>query len=484
MEKTLKERTAKGLLWGGFNSGVQQLITLVVGFILLRILDPGDYGLIAILGIFTAIAIILQDSGFSFALINKKEFKHDDFNAVFWFNVLVGVLLYTILFFCAPVIAKIYDKPELTNVTRVFLLWFVFGSLGSTHASVLLKNLMVKEKAKIEITSLVIASCVGIAMALAGFHYWALVANTVLHGFLIMVLRWHYSPWRPTFRIDLKPLKEMLPFSSKILLTNIFSVISNNIFANILGFSKGFDITGFYSQGKKWSEMGSTFVWNTINSVSHPVLAEVADDTSRQKGVFRKMARFVAFISFPVMFGLALIAPEFVTIFVTDKWAGAVPVLQILCVWGAFYPLANLFSSMIISRGKSNIHMGCTIVISCIQLVVVFFTARHGLYPMLFAFVFVNFAGLVLWQYFAKKLIGVKYREILFKDILPFLSTTLLVLVVAYFCAFAIANIYLRFAVKIVVSAVLYIGIMHFSGSIIFKETVAFFLQRFPNRKK
>lgn len=478
MEKSLKERTARGLFWGGVSNGIQQVVNLLVGLVLARILLAEDYGVIAVLGIFTASAMILQDSGFSAALINKKTFRHEDFNAVFWFNILVGALLYVILFFCAPLIAKIYDKPALTSVTRVYLLWFLFGSAGSTHFSVLHKKLMVKEKAKMEIVALAAASCVGIAMALGGYGYWALVANTVSHGFLLMVLRWHYSPWRPTFRINLSPLREMLPFSSKILFTNILSVVSGNIFANILGVLKGLDVTGLYSQGRKWTDMGSSFIWNTVNSVSHPVLAEVADDKQRQKMVFRKMVRFVAFISFPLMFGLALVAPEFITIAVTDKWAGAVPILQILCVWGAFLPLNNLYSSMIISRGKSNIHMACTVAISTVQLIVVFISARYGLYPMLIAFVTINMAGLFLWQYFAKRYIDVKYREIIFKDVMPFFLITLVALAPAYFATLHFGNVVAKFTVKIFISAFLYIGIMYFSKAVIFREVLVFFRNR------
>ncbi|MDR1742811.1 MAG: lipopolysaccharide biosynthesis protein [Dysgonamonadaceae bacterium] len=479
MEKSLKERTARGLFWGGFSNGIQQLVNLLAGLILLWILSPEDYGIIAVLSIFTASAIILQDSGFSAALINKKAFRHEDFNAVFWFNIFVGVALYTVLFFCAPLIADFYNKPALTNVARVYLLWFVFGSAGSTHFSVLHKKLMAKEKAKIEIAALLIASAIGIGLAVAGLGYWALVGNTVSHGFLLMLLRWHYSPWRPTLSFHFSPLRKMLPFSSKILLTNLFSVVSGNIFSNILGILKGFDVTGLYSQGKKWSDMGSTFVWNTVNSVSQPVLAEVADDNSRQKNIFRKMLRFVSFVSFPLMFGLALIAPELLSMIADGKWMGAAPVLQILCVWGAFMPLNNLYSSMMISRGKSNIHLACTITISTVQLVAVFITAHYGLYPMLAAYVAINMSGLFLWQYFAKRHLDVKYGEVIFRDILPFIAITFITLTAACFAAYPFENNILRLALKIIVASALYIGIMYFSKAVIFREALAFFRQQF-----
>lgn len=478
-EQSLKEKTAKGLFWGGLNNGAQQIINLVFGIFLARILSPGDYGLVGMLAVFTSMAALMQDSGFTAALINKKEFRHEDYNAVFWFSTGVGCSLYIILFFASPLIADFFHQPVLKDLSRVMFLWFLFGCTGTVHSAILQKRLMVKERAQIDIISLSIACTAGLIMALNGFAYWGLALQTVLHSFIGTLLKWYYSPWRPTFNIDFKPLREMFPFSAKILFTGIFTLINNNIFSILLGRFYTKQEVGYYSQGNKWMYMGYSLIWNMINSVSQPVLAEVATDIERQKSIFRKMIRFVSFTSFPLMFGLALIAPELIPIAVSDKWLPSVPVLQILCIWGAFTPLSNLYSSMFISRGKSNIYLICTMTLGIVQLITIFFTTPYGLHTMLIAFVTINIGWLFVWQYFAWRYIEIRLKDVLFKDILPFLLTTVSVLVVTYFITSYVDNCYLRLGLKIVIAASIYLFVMHYSKSVIFKEAINFFLNRF-----
>ena len=309
-EETLKEKTAKGLFWGGVSNGLQQVLTLVFGVILLRILDPSDYGVVGMLAIFTGIANTILDCGFTTALTNKKEFKHKDYNAVFWFSLFSGIALYIILFFSAPLIARFYEKPVLTNLSRFLFLSFLFGSTGVAHHAILFKNLMVKERAKIDIISLFLSGIVGVILALNGFAYWGLAAQTVVYVGSGTLLRWYFSPWRPTFNFDFTPIKEMFSFSSKLFLTNIFWQISSNIYSVVLGKFYNEKEVGLYSQGNKWMGMGNSVITGMINGVAQPVLIRMADDKERQKNVFRKMLRFGAFVSFPLMLGFAFISRE------------------------------------------------------------------------------------------------------------------------------------------------------------------------------
>ena len=174
-EQTLKEKTAKGLFWGGLSNGVQQVLNALFGLILARVLDASDYGMVGMLAIFSAIASTIQESGFTAALTNQKEIKHEDYNAVFWFSSLTGVLFYLILFFCAPLIAEFYDKPELIGLSRIVFLGFLFGGFGIASNAYLFKTLMVKERAKIDIVSLICSGFIGVTLALNGFAYYGLV---------------------------------------------------------------------------------------------------------------------------------------------------------------------------------------------------------------------------------------------------------------------------------------------------------------------
>ena len=164
-KQTLKEKTAKGLFWGGLSNGVQQLLNLVFGIFLARLLSPEDYGMVGMLSIFSLIASSLQESGFTAALANKKEIKHEDYNAVFWFSILISLSLYTILFFCAPLIARFFNTPELTQLARYSFLGFVIASIGTAQNAYLFRSLMVKQRSQALIIGLFISGIVGITLA-------------------------------------------------------------------------------------------------------------------------------------------------------------------------------------------------------------------------------------------------------------------------------------------------------------------------------
>lgn len=476
-EPTLKDKTAKGLFWGGIGNGVQQVLALVFGIFLARILDESDYGLVGMLSIFTAMGAVIMDSGFTTALINRKGFKHDDYNSVFWFSLTVGVVMYISLFFCAPLIASFFGEPALVDVSRVLFLWILLGSAGVAHNAVLLKKLMVKERAKIDIVSISISQTIGIILAFKGFGYWALVYQTVLYAIIVNTLRWFYSGWKPTLSFNPKPLKEMLPFSIKLLATGIFTQINLNIISVLLGRFYTKREVGFYTQGNKWATMGHTFLGNILRGVAQPVLAEVSDNPERQRHIFRKMLRFTAFISFPAMFGLALISQEFIVITITDKWLPSVPVLQLMCIMGAVSPISSLYSHLVITHGKSNVQLFNTVAMGIVQIIAIICTLSFGLYYMVLAFVIVNILWVFVWHYFAWKCIKIRLFDVA-KDVLPYLLITLAVMTVTYFITYSIDNIYILLVTKIVTAGTLYSLIMWLSNSVIFREIIHFLLKR------
>lgn len=209
---TLKEKTARGLLWGGLSNGAQQILNLVFGIFLARMLAPADYGMVGMLAVFSVIATTLQESGFTAALVNKREERHKDYNAVFWFSILMSLGLYSLLFLCAPLIAHFYHKPELTPLARYSFIGFVLSALGTAQSAVLFKNLKVKQRAISQIIALTISGCVGITMAYYGFSYWSIATQNLVCIGLTTILYWYFSPWRPTLNINLNPLKEMFGF--------------------------------------------------------------------------------------------------------------------------------------------------------------------------------------------------------------------------------------------------------------------------------
>ena len=346
-EASLKDKTAKGLLWGGLSNGIQQLLNLFFGIFLARLLTPADYGMVGMLTIFSLIAGSIQESGFISAIINKKHIKHEDYNAVFWFSIFTSLCLYTVLFFCAPLIAQFFHQSELSALARYSFIGFVISSTGIAHSAYLYKNLIVKQRAILNIIALIISGFIGVTMAYNGFSYWSIPTQNISYISTVMIGYRFISPWQPTYSFNFKPLKDMIAFSSKMLATNIFNHINNNIFSIILGKFYSEKEVGYYNQANKWNFMGHSLISGMIHSVAQPVLTKISDDKERQLSIFRKMIRFTAFISFPAMFGLSLIAPELISITITDRWIKSAQILQLLCISGAFIPIVNLYANSI-----------------------------------------------------------------------------------------------------------------------------------------
>ena len=331
-EPSLKEKTARGLLWGGLSNGLQQGLNLLFGILLARMLTPADYGMVGMLTIFSLIAGTLQESGFISALANRREVSQRDYDAVFWFSAGVSLVLYVVLFFMSPLIARFYGEPELTPLARYSFLGFLMASLGTAPSAYLFRNLMVRQKAQAAVVALVLSGTVGVALAYNGFAYWGIATQSLVYTATVTACYWIFSRWRPTLRVDFRPLRGLFAYSSRLIVTNLFTHVNNNFFSVILGrFYTGADV-GNYNQANKWNTMGHSLISGMVGGVAQPVLAQVGDDAGRQARVFRKMLRFTAFVSFPAMLGLSLVAPELITIAVTDKWAASADILRLLSV--------------------------------------------------------------------------------------------------------------------------------------------------------
>ena len=218
-KSALKDKTAKGLFWGGLSNGVQQLLQAAFGLYLARMLTPGDYGLVAMLAVFSLSAQTIQEGGFVSALINRKEYRAEDYNSVFWFNILISLLCYAILFSAAPLIARFFHQPVLTKLARWSFLGFVLCGLGTAQRAYLTKRLMVKELAITNIVAIAVSGLVGVYLAWKGFAYWTLVIQSLVMMGLTTLGYWLFSSWKPSFRITFQPVKEMFRYAMVLLAT-------------------------------------------------------------------------------------------------------------------------------------------------------------------------------------------------------------------------------------------------------------------------
>lgn len=477
MAETLKDKTAKGLFWGMMNSGTTQVLNLVIGIFLLRLLTPSDYGIVGVLTIFTAIAGDLQSAGFTQALINIKHPTSNDYNAVFWFNVLVSVCMYTVLFFSAPLIAWYFHQPILINVSRFVFLAFLISSLGIAHHAYLTKNLMVREQAIAGIVALVTSGTVSILLAFRGMAYWSIAWQQVIYISVMNLVRLYYSKWRPTWKIDFKPIRRMFSFAVKLLFTKIITSISQNVLTFIFGRMFPIQAVGLYTQANKWSTMAHSFVTGTVHQVAQPVMAEVANDDERERRVFRKMLRFTAFIAFPSLFGLALVAKELTLVAIGKIWLESVPLLQLLCVSGAFMPLYALYQNLVISKGRSDIYLWCNVVQILAQIALVLVFGRQGIQCMVEAYVVFNIFYLLVWHWQSQHVLELPLIEIL-KDIMPFIIISIAVMAITYIFTYMITYPWLMLLARIAIASALYFITMKILRVKILEECLSYMLKK------
>ena len=448
------------MLWGGLNSGIQQLVGLAFGIVLGRLLAPSDYGMMAMISIFSLVATALQDSGFRTALTNIEHPKHEDYNSVFWFNIIMASSLYVILFLAAPLIGEYYHTPRVVPLCRYAFLSIVIASFGTAQSAYLFKHLRAKQQAEAGALAVILSSMTGVGMAFAGMAYWSLATQGLVYVGINTLLQWHFSPWRPSIHgITFAPVRRMFRFSCKILATTIMTHVNNNVLNILLGHYFTPRDTGNYNQAYQWNTKCYSLVQSMVAQVAQPVLVSLNGEEGRQKDVFRKMMRFTAFITFPLLFGFGLVAKEFIVTAIGEKWLASAQLIQILCLSGATMPLSTLFSNMIISKGRSGTFFWCTFTLGLVQIATMIMIWPMGIRTMVIAYTLLNTSWLLVWLFFVRRLIGYGYW-MFFCDVMPFALAAAGVMVVAYVATMPLSNLIALLISRFIIAVVLYYAVM------------------------
>ncbi len=474
---TLKEKTASGLLWSALNSGLMQLLNAVIGIFLARLLLPADYGLVGMLTIFSAITTTLQESGFTSALTNLEHPTDRDYNSVFWFSVLMGLGLYILLFLAAPWIAAFYRQPELVLLSRIDFLCILTSAIGVVPHAYLYKNMIIKQTTLLRTGVLLLSGVVGVTMAFQGWAYWSLVGQQLCYTGLLSIGKFALVPWRPSIKIDFEPVKRMFGFSSKILVTNIIAQVSQNILTVVFGRLFPVGTVGNFTQAWKWNNMASSTVVGMFSNVAQPVFATLQhDEQERQLQVLRKMIRFAAFLAFPLLLGLALVAHEFIILLISDKWADSAVLLQILCISGAFLALYTPLQNFIIAHKQSGNYLWGNVCQIVIQLAIVLLLSRYGIITMVTCYSLFLAVYTFVWYALTTKLLPYRLSYFL-KDTLPFLGAMIIAMGGAWgLCRLLSLNgestgaLLLRFGLKGVVTAIIYFVLLKCAGAHILDE--------------
>lgn len=439
------------------NQGIQFLI----GLMLARLLMPEDYGLLGMLLVFISIAQVFVDGGFSAALIRRKDVGDQDYSTVFWFNLGVALVCYALIFIASPLIAGFYDEPMLAPLAKVVALNIVINAFGMIQKTLLTKKLDFKTQARINISSIIISGIIGIIAAWRGYGVWALVIQNISKNLMVNVGFWLQSSWRPGRVFSQTAFRELFGFGSKLLLSSLINAISENLYAIIIGKLYNAKSLGFYTRANQFQKLPVSSIYGAIGVVSYPVLAELKDEPAKLREAYRSMIRMVAWCLFPVMLILGAVAEPMVKIVLTDKWLPCVPLLQILCIVGAFYPLHAINLDILKVKGRSDLFLKLEIIKQFLNVVMIVICFRWGVYGLVWGSVALNVVCYYLNAFYSKKMIGYGIRDQL-KDLLGLALVSGLTLALLMVILYLFPSAALRFILIPVAGIVAYIGFSYF----------------------
>lgn len=458
MEESLKNKTVKGIVWSSIERFSVQGIQFLVMIVMARLLTPKDYGLVGMVAIFIAVAQSLVDSGFSQALIRKQNRTETDNSTVFYFNIVVGILLYLVLFAIAPWVADFYNSPELTALMRVICLSVVFNSFVVVQRALLTVNIDFKTQAKASLTAAVVSGVIGIGMAYSGFSYWSIVAQQLVNLGLNTLLLWIFTRWRPRWIYSWGSFRELFTFGSKLMVSGLLDVVYRNMYLLVIGKVFTASSLGYYTRANQFAEFPSSNLTGIMQRVTYPVLCQIQDDDERLAQIYRRFLRLSAFLIFPLLVGLSAVAEPFVLLLLKEQWLFAATLLQIICFAMMWYPIHAINLNLLQVKGRSDLFLRLEIIKKAIAVLILCVTIPMGLIAMCVGQILSSLIALIINTNYTGKLIQVGFLRQM-RDLLPTLLLSLSMWGVVYGITSCLSGIILQLIVGIVAGMVYYIAL-------------------------
>ncbi len=456
MPESLKKKTVKGVAWTSLDQVATLGFGFVIGIILARLLSPSDYGLLAMIGVFNAIAGAFINSSFGNALIRKQDMTENDSSTAFYFNIFAGVVMCGVIWLIAPWVAQFYDKPILSQLMRVEGLLLIISSFTIVQSAQLSRALNFRAKMIINSTSQVVAGAVAIVAAYHGLGVWSLVVQHMVSSIVSVALLWFFSPWRPRGRWDKRSFSYLWGYGSKMLASALLDTVYNNIYPIVIGkFYSAADL-GQYSRARSYAAMPATGPTYVLQQVTFPVLSQIQNDDERLAHNYRRILRIAAFIIFPISMGLVALARPLVLSLVTDKWAECVPYLQVLCFSLMWFPVHAINLNLLKVKGRSDLFLRLEIIKKIITTIVIVFSVPFGVMGMCVGAIFTSVFCLVVNTYYTGKLIHVGFfRQML--DLTPTLLLSLVMGGIVYLATMPFSNDIIKLVVGIPVGMIVYL---------------------------
>lgn len=461
---SLKQQALKGMLWTFIQQMSTQGIGFVVSIILARLLLPQEFGLIALLGIFVAIGNVLINSGLSQSLIRTENPTDDDFSTVFFFNIIISIFMYIIIFFIAPFIANFYNQPLLTDITRVYGIVFIISAFSIIQNTRLVKEMNFKKQTIINIPSLIIGSAVGITMALNGFGVWSLVWSAISRNAALSIQLWWWSPWMPSFRFNKEKIKQHLGFGYKLTLSGIIGTLFQDIYTIIIG--KFFDPiqVGFYNRADTIKQLPVSNFSAVLHTVTFPLFSKIQNDDVKLKNAYKKILQMSIFLIAPTLLFMSALAEPLFRFLLTEKWLPAVPYFQILCFSGILYPIHAYNLNILTVKGRSDLFLKLEIIKKILVIVVILISFQWGIFGLLYGSVIGSVLALVINTYYTGKFIHYSTFEQL-KDLLPTFLIALFSSGIVFFVDERFKHLFVTDMVRLILGSLLglslYVGLAY-----------------------
>lgn len=448
MEKTLKQKTTTALVWSFIDKFGQQILNFPIGIILARKLLISDFGLVASLTFFSAVAVAIIGSGYARAIINRKRASQNELHTIFIYNLITSLLFYIVLFFTAPLIARYFDQPELVLLSRILFLSIPLNALFVVQEIVLNLRMDLNGNAKANIFALIPTSILAGSAALLGFGVWALVIQALSLSVFKVIFCWKYGGFRPGGSFRKQVLKELFPFGSQVMFTNLINAAFNNVYSLLIGGFYNVTQLGLFSYATKYQDIPSGLIINTFRAISVPLLSQLNEEDERLKRILGKLIRTVAFVGFPVMLGVVLIAKPLIIVLVTEKWLDAVPIFQILCFSGIFTSFIVILQESVLAKGRSKAVLYVEILKKIVLVGLILLTINKGVIGLAIGLSVSSLAALILSLLLSGKIVGYTIWHFI-KDCAPYLAISSALCGVSYFLSIPIESNLLKLVVCI-----------------------------------
>ena len=481
-QESLKNKTIKGVGWSAADALLGQGVTFIVGLVLARLLSPDEYGLIGICLIFTTVLNGIVDSGFSNALIRKKDVTDEDYNTMFTTNMAISIVLYVLLFISAPFVSDFFHRVELTALVRVTGLILFFNALSITQVTILTKNIDFKTKTKASLVSAIISGVIGIAMAFMGYGVWSLVAQQLSKQLLYTLCLWVLSKWWPKFTFYKDSFKYMWGFGWKLLASGILNNVWNQLYQVVIGRCYTSSTLGHYTRANEYASIFSSNLTSIVQRVSHPVLAEIRDDKERMVLGYRKVIKVTMFVTAVCMISLGAVSEPLIYTLIGTKWHEAATYLPLICISMSLYPLHAINLNILQVLGRSDIFLYLEILKKIVGIVPIVIGIFCGIYYMLLASILTGVISLYLNTWYTGKTLNYSFWKQL-RDITPSYFTALVIAFAVYFLKYLSLPYYAVLMLQIIVGIVACITISEIFKFDEYKELKTIVI-KVVNRKK